>query len=62
MQRTIKLLENKTGENLESPSFGDEVLDATPKLTIHEKNNWQDNIVNTHCLNRFYTAHLFKIK
>lgn len=31
MQRTIKLLENNIGENLHSLSFGDEVLDATPK-------------------------------
>lgn len=37
MQRTIKPLENKIGENLESLSFGDEVSDANAKSQSMKK-------------------------
>lgn len=36
--KTIKILENNTGENLEAPGYGDDFLDTTIKTQIHDRN------------------------
>ena len=39
--KTSEVLEDNTGENLDGPGYGNDVLDTTPKAhTIYERKNW----------------------
>ena len=39
--KTIKLLKDNIGENLDDLGFGDDFLDTLPKqATVYERNNW----------------------
>ena len=39
--KTIKLLEDNIGENLDGHGYGDDFLDAAP---IHERKNWESGL------------------